>query len=104
MATAPNPPDVGASVKVFLPGESPWAECVTILPDGRWIGRIENKLVAQSPEVRQQIAAHFGRLNDELPKLHDYEQNDLVLLVAVPLDDVWLWQPAPQQIKSAARQ
>ena len=50
---------VGDSMKVVLPGESPWAEVVEVFPDGRWLGRIDNHLVCGD--------------------MHDYCKDDLVL-------------------------
>ena len=40
-----NAPAVGDFVKVHLPGETPWAECVAVHADGTWDGRIDNHLV-----------------------------------------------------------
>lgn len=36
---------VGDDVKVFLPGESPWAIVTAVLPDGRIMARLNNDLV-----------------------------------------------------------
>jgi hypothetical protein len=38
-------PEVGDLVKVYLPRETPWAECVAVHPDGTWDGRADNHLV-----------------------------------------------------------
>jgi hypothetical protein len=38
-------PQIGESVKVHLPSESPWADCVATNADGSWIGEIHNDLV-----------------------------------------------------------
>ncbi len=38
-------PVVGQPLKVHLQGESPWAECLEVLPSGSWRGRIDNDLV-----------------------------------------------------------
>lgn len=35
----------GDNVKVWLPGETPWATVYSILSDGRWVGDINNDLV-----------------------------------------------------------
>ena len=37
------PPVKGGFIKVCLPGETPWAECLEVHDDGSWIGRIDNK-------------------------------------------------------------
>lgn len=49
-------PKIGETVKVWLPGETPWAECVAVNPDGSWLGRIDNDLVC--------TAKHGLKLND----------------------------------------
>lgn len=38
-------PAIGDIVKVTLPGESPWAECVGYSDEGGWMGRIDNHLM-----------------------------------------------------------
>lgn len=94
-----RPPEIGEMAKVYLRGESPWAECVKILPDGRWIGRIANQTVASSPEMRQAIAddwgvGHAGRL----PRLHNLSENDLVIFkVHSVSDEVCNWEPDQNQ-------
>ena len=66
-------PSVGETVKVWLPGESPWAECVAVLGDGSWIGRLDNDLV--------NTVQHGLRLNSVTR-----------FVLENPFDDVWLWQ------------
>ena len=66
-------PSVGEAVKVWLPGESPWAECVAVLADGSWIGRLDNDLV--------NTVQHGLRLNSVTR-----------FVLENPFDDVWLWQ------------
>lgn len=39
-------PDISESIKVWLPGESPWVDVVGRLPDGRMLGIIRNDLIA----------------------------------------------------------
>ena len=70
---------VGDVFKVFLPGESPWAECVAVHDDGTWEGKILNKLISEysEGEVKQFVADSFGRA-DTLPKLHDFKQDQVV--------------------------
>lgn len=38
-------PAIGEQVKVWLPGETPWVECLVIHADGSWSGRVNNHLV-----------------------------------------------------------
>lgn len=46
MASAANDkPEIGESIKVWLPGESPWVDVIGRLPDGRILGSIQNDLV-----------------------------------------------------------
>lgn len=59
MADARNlNPEIGESIKVWLPGESPWTDVVGKLPDGRILGIIQNNLVATAGHgyVRDDIA------------------------------------------------
>ncbi len=66
-------PVIGAILKVHLPGESPWAECVAIHADGAWEGTILNRLFAEMPETdRQQVWA-----GAPLPRLHGFHQGHL---------------------------
>ena len=70
-------PKIGDFVKVWLPGESPWAECVAVDGD-TWHGRIDNLLFAQDAELRKKFTQeHFGR-GDPLPSLHDYKQDQII--------------------------
>lgn len=41
-----NAMKIGDIIKVHLPGESPWAQCVAIHDDGTFNGRIDNNPVA----------------------------------------------------------
>ena len=47
-STVTEQPEVGDLVKVYLPGKSPWAECVAVHDDGSWDGRIDNYLCCTS--------------------------------------------------------
>ena len=97
-AVSKETPEIGKTYKVFLPGESPWAECVAVMAGGKWIGRIDNVTVASNSEARQHMAAQFGSPTP-LQKLHDYKLNDLIVFEAVNVfDDVWNWLPTQQQI------
>lgn len=89
---------VGDSYKVQLPGETPWAECLAILPDGSWAGRIDNDLVASgSDEYRLKVAQRFfPEATKPIPKLHDFKLNDIVRFAWNPLagiEEVSRWQP-----------
>lgn len=70
----------GGFFKVHLPGESPWAECVAVHPEGHWDGRIANRLVGEMPaEERLQVAQHcFPGAQRALPSLHGYRENQVV--------------------------
>lgn len=73
-------PKIGEFVKVSLPGEAPWVECLAVNEDGTWIGRIDNYLFAQRSEnerIEAQIAMGLGAL--PLPALHGYRQDDVVV-------------------------
>lgn len=78
-------PEVGEYIKVWLPGETPWAECVSLNPDGSWQGRIANHLFAQRSEFeRTKIAREWfpGSPAKPLPSLHVYKQDQVV---------TWFW-------------
>jgi hypothetical protein len=95
-----NPVKIGDSVKVSLPGESPWAECIAVNPDGTWIGRIDNYLVAQAPEdQRREIAQEMFGSNTPLPVLHHYRCGDMLRFK--PHEEVEVW--VPDEGTSAAR-
>ena len=68
------PVDVGDRVKVMLPGESPWADVIEVLPDGNWIGQING----------------CPLLGD-----HDYNDGDLLLFSQRDFNgNIW-WAPMP---------
>ena len=70
---------IGQTIKVHLPGESPWAECLAVYDDGTWEGRISNRLFAQMPaQERVAIAEPIWGKQDPLPSLHDYKQDMVV--------------------------
>mgnify|MGYP001615679143 CR=1 FL=1 len=55
-------PRIGEFVKVCLPGEAPWAECVVVYEDGTWQGRIDNHLFAElSAQDRVRVFASLPR-------------------------------------------
>lgn len=70
---------IGQVIKVSLPGESPWAECVAIHDDGTWNGRIVNQLFHEMSEIAQ---ARFtkGAFSTvaKLPQLHSFKQGEVV--------------------------
>lgn len=67
-------PTIGNAVKVCLPGETPWAECVAVNADGSWLGRIDNNLVCSD--------------------LHKLQLNDVVRFVPCPDAPNMPWMPA----------
>ena len=86
-------PKIGEHAKVYLPGESPWAECVEILPDGTWIGRIDNTLFAESQKLREDFARQEGQ-PEALPSLHNFKKDDLVTFTLERGDNWECWVPA----------
>ena len=83
-------PKVGTEIKVHLPGERPWAECVAVHSDGTWEGKILNELFAEmSEDKRQQVWA-----GEPLPRLHDFHRGDVVRFTRRS-DDIWV--PAEQR-------
>lgn len=73
--------------KMRLPGETPWGEIVEMHDDGSATLRIDNKLFHEysSDEKRE-----FLGVWDDLPKLHDFKQNDRVLCRK---DEYGFWVP-----------
>lgn len=67
---------VGEFVKVWLPGETPWAEVIASGP-GIFKGRIANKLFNEysEEEQRQFTGQHFGTAAP-LPRLHSHKEGD----------------------------
>jgi hypothetical protein len=93
--TPPLAPNVGGFIKVFLPGESPWAEVLKI--NGPLVmARIANKLFTELSRADQAefTGQAFGTAAP-LPKLHNFKEND----------EVWferrgepaVWQPVDLQ-------
>ena len=90
---------LGEAYKVHLPGESPWAECVTIHDDGSWDGKICNRLFHEMSEAEQAtwLGDQWKALGEKrLPKLHDYRQGQVVTFV--PDEEMpHVWVPAKRQ-------
>ena len=70
--------EIGDHFKVFLPGESPWAEVLAI--NGPLVqGRIANKLFHEfAPDDQREFTGEHFDTADPLPKLHDHKQGDVL--------------------------
>ena len=69
---------IGDMIKVFLPGESPWAEVIEI-NEPLFKGRIANRLFHEmSFESQGEFTGDNFGTADPLPKLHDFKQDDEV--------------------------
>lgn len=81
----------GYTIKVHLPGESPWVEVIERGPD-RMKGRILNKLFHQHSEHEQGrfTKRELGNIA-KLPKLHNHVQGDEVWFVRDE-DDDWVME------------
>ncbi len=93
-------PEVGQWIKVHLPGESPWAECLAVHADGTWEGRIDNHLVGSASEAkRREVAQHFfpDAPAEPLPSLHSFELNDVVRFKREIANDYEIWVPGEQR-------
>lgn len=92
-------PQPGSFAKVHLPGESPWAECQFVNPDGTWVGRIDNYLFGQMTDAEREavIAPAFGEGRAPLPRLHSYKQHDLIIFRLESTPDFEIWVPLEQQ-------
>lgn len=104
LGSLPNP-EVGKMVKVWLPGETPWAECIAVHPDGTWEGRIANRLFAEmSDEERALVLGEMWNIPivpgpkprlasaADLPRLHGYKQDQVVRFRRG--SDTPIWEPA----------
>jgi hypothetical protein len=87
-------PIIGESIKVKLPGETPWVECVAVYPDGTWDGRIDNRLFGEmSDHERAQIMKReFGEVFT-VPRLHQYKLNDVVRFAREQQEYCECWVP-----------
>lgn len=71
---------VGEDVKVWLPGESPWAIVLAELPDGRLLARINNDLMKSCE--------------------HGYQFGDVATFEIEETQDYKIWKLASDQIKT----
>jgi hypothetical protein len=72
-------PKVGESVKVRLPGETPWAICVEVR-ENCWMGCIINRLFREYSEFEQAKWPNqeWGKGFVKLPELHKYKKYDVL--------------------------
>lgn len=85
---------VGESVKVWLPGESPWVKVVALLPDG-FVGQINNVLFRELSEFEQaKWTSDEWKTAKKLPELHQYSFGDLVCFTRFIGPDYEMWAPA----------
>lgn len=75
-----EPPPVGAAVKVWVPGETPWAVCVFVYADGTWEGRIDNHLFGSALAAKRlQMVRDMGFDVQEAPDAaHNYKYGDVI--------------------------
>lgn len=87
-------PAIGDTIKVHLPGESPWAECLAVHDDGSWDGKIINKLIHEySEHERAQFTKRWFGTAQPLPKAHDFKQGQIIRFC--PDEDMpHVWVPA----------
>lgn len=94
MKTAPK---VGESVKVHLPSESPWADCVAVYEDGTWDGKIANDLIESAPySQRMEFLQSHGWTGRSLPTFgaHAYKYGDVVRFRLLEEHGYSIWVPA----------
>jgi hypothetical protein len=96
-------PMIGQSIKVHLRGESPWAKCAFIYPDGSWDGVIENKLFHEYSEAERAgwVGSNFEGVTKPLPKLHDYKQGQVVRFEKQKTDEWGIWVPSDKKAATA---
>lgn len=70
-------------MKVHLPGESLWAKVTRWLPDGSFIGEIDNEPVGSADEARRLAVTKqfFPDETEPVPKTHDFKQGEAVCFV-----------------------
>ena len=88
-------PNIGEHIKVLLPGETPWAECVAVYPDGTWDGRIDNRLFGEMSdrERAQFMRSEFGHVSP-VPRLHQYKLDDVIRFKRDQTECCEAWIPA----------
>lgn len=72
-------------MKIWLPGESPWAEVIHDLGDDRYVARIDNKVAGDysATEFSEMLAAVFGNGSKPSPRderKHRWRFNDLLVV------------------------
>lgn len=81
---------IGDTIKVFLPGESPWAEIVEV-DEAMVKARIINKLFTEySGEEQAEFTGREFGTAEPLAKLHDFKQGDEVWFEKGKFDE---WVP-----------
>jgi hypothetical protein len=95
-------PTVGEHIKVLLPGETPWAECVAVYPDGTWDGRIDNRLFYEMSEHEraQFMKREFGSVSP-VPRLHQYKLDDVIRFKREQTECCECWIPAEARRRRA---
>jgi hypothetical protein len=75
-------PTVGQTIKVCLPGETPYAICVE-MRDESWMGCIINKLFREYSEHEQAqwLGKEWGKGFVKLPEHHQYKKFDVIEFV-----------------------
>lgn len=89
--------EIGQNIKVFLPGESPWAEVLEI--NGPLVkARIANKLFHEySLEQQRQWTGENFDTAEPLKKLHNFKQDDEVWFEQRDYGDFKCWEPVVRQ-------
>lgn len=85
-------PKRGDVVKVWLPGETPYAICVEE-GEGSWMGCILNKLFREYSEHEQArwLGKEWGKGFVKLPEKHQYKKFDV--LEFVRNEEYGTWEP-----------
>jgi hypothetical protein len=86
---------LGDSVKVWLPGETPWAEVVALHDDETWDGRILNRLVPEMDDLEHaRLMKGVWGTGRRLARLHSHKQGDVVRFRREVTPDYEIWVPA----------
>lgn len=83
----PEAPELGTAVKVWLPGETPFAIVVERFDDGSWRGRIDNYLLPElSPDELKRL---FGLIHIDVQD-HGYRCGQEVKFRWRAVDRIWI--------------
>lgn len=82
-------PVIGKSIKVWLPGETPWAEVIATNEDGTFLAKIANTLLPEMSQVERAIYCGCPGVNIPTTK-HKFKFGDLIRFMKDPEYNVYI--------------